>query len=215
MIIAIDGPAGAGKSSVTKALAQKMGIARLDTGALYRAIALAASRANIKSDDERIGEFVSNTDVSFKAGQVRLDGVDVSKEIRADHVSALASEYASVAEVRAGLLNLQRSVALQGDFIVDGRDIGTVVFPDAEVKLYLTASVDARAHRRFLEYAGQPDAPSLEQIRSGIVARDDADTNREIAPLRIADDALIVDSSSMTLDEVVAYCLKAIEEKLS
>ena len=214
MIIAVDGPAGAGKSSVTEAIAMSLGIERLDTGALYRAIALAADEMGLTPESDGLKHFVERNRVSFQCGVVLLNGRDVSSEIRSDRVSALASAFASIPEVRSGLLELQRNVGYAGDYIVDGRDIGTVVFPNADVKIFLTASVSARAQRRYLEYAGQADSPSLEQIRQNIEARDRADTRRAVAPLVCAEDAIVVDSSDMRLEEVVSHCISLIKERL-
>lgn len=215
MIIAVDGPAGAGKSSVTNAIAQRMGIERLDTGALYRSIALAADEQGVAPQDPGLKAFVQNTDVNFVKGAILLNRKDVSALIRTDRVSNLASAYASSPAVRSGLLDLQRTIVSKGDFIVDGRDIGTVVFPDADVKLFLTASVDARARRRHLEYAREPDAPTLDAIKMSIQERDRADTQRAIAPLAKADDAIVVDSSEMDLEAVVDHCIRLISEQLT
>ena len=214
MIIAIDGPAGAGKSSVTNAIAAKLGIMRLDTGAMYRVLALACSEADVQADDPKIGAFVDSIDLRFVDGQILLAGRDVSQAIRTDRVSQLASTYAAIPAVRNSLLDVQRRVAGQGDFVVDGRDIGTVVFPNASVKLFLTASVDARAKRRHLEYADSENAPSFEAVRASIVARDEQDTGRKIAPLRRADDAIEVDSSDLSFEETVAHCLEVIRQRL-
>jgi CMP/dCMP kinase len=215
VIIAVDGPAGAGKSSVTNAIAKRMGLQRLDTGALYRAIALAADGAGMTIETEGLRAFVAMTDVQFRDGEVWLNGINVSEQIRTERVSGLASSFASSPAVRDGLLQLQRNVAAQGHHIVDGRDIGTVVFPNAEVKLFLTASVDARAQRRYLEYANRPDAPSLETIKARIESRDLADSKRAIAPLAKADDAIVVDSSEMDLATVVQHCIDVIEARLA
>ena len=214
MIIAVDGPAGAGKSSVTNAIAQRMGLQRLDTGALYRSIGLAAAEQGLTVQHSGLRSFVEQTNVRFVGDEVWLNGVDVSAEIRTDEVSALASAYASIPAVRAGLLQLQRTVVSQGDFIVDGRDIGTVVFPGADVKLFLTASVDARARLRYLEYAERPNAPTVASIKASIVERDRADSQREIAPRAQADDAIVVDSSEMDLETVVEHCISVIRKQL-
>lgn len=214
MIIAVDGPAGAGKSSVTNAIAKRMGLQRLDTGALYRAIALAADEGGITERFSGLRAFVEKTDVQFREDGVWLNGVNVSEQIRTDRVSGLASAFASLPAVRDGLLQLQRNVVAQGDHIVDGRDIGTVVFPDADVKLFLTASVDARAQRRHLEYVNRPDAPTLKVIKARIEARDLADSQRAIAPLAKAVDAIVVDSSDMDLDTVVQHCIELIRARL-
>ena len=215
MIIAIDGPAGAGKSSVTNAIAAKMGIMRLDTGAMYRVIALACSEADVHADDPNIGTFVDRIDLKVLDGQILLAGRDVSQAIRTDRMSQLASMYAAVPSVRDSLLDVQRRVAELGDFVVDGRDIGTVVFPDASVKLFLTASVDARAKRRHLEYGGLESGPSYEEVRASIIARDEQDSSRKIAPLRRADDAIEVDSSDLSFEATVTHCLEVIRQQLS
>ena len=215
MIIAIDGPAGAGKSSVTNTIAEILGIMRLDTGAIYRVIALACSEAGVGVNDPQIGAFVERVDLKFTDGQIRLGDRDVSHLIRTDEVSQLASTYAAVPAVRQSLLDVQRRVAQQGDFVVDGRDIGTVVFPNAAVKIFLTASVDARARRRYLQYGGGEDSPTYEDVRASIIARDENDTGRKVAPLRKADDAIEVDSSNLSFDDTVALCLKVIRQRLS
>ena len=215
MIIAIDGPAGAGKSSVTNAIAEELGIMRLDTGAMYRAIALACSEAGVEVDNPQIGKFVDGIELRLTEGRILLGTRDVSNAIRTDKVSQLASKYATVPAVRESLLGVQRRVASMGDFIVDGRDIGTVVFPDAQVKLYLTASVEARARRRHLEYQGLESAPSFEAVKASILARDKQDTERAVAPLRKAPDAVEVDSSELTFEDTVTHCLKVIQRGLS
>ena len=214
MIIAIDGPAGAGKSSVTKAIASELGLMRLDTGAIYRAVALACFHKGVSSADSSLGAFVKSLDLTFSGGGVLLNGRDVSSEIRTDLIGGLASEFAAMPAVRAGLLALQRQIASEGDFVVDGRDIGTVVFPNAEVKLFLTASVDARAKRRFLEYQGLDNAPTLDDVRAAILERDENDSGRSIAPLRRAIDAIEVDSSEMTIEQTVDTCLRVIRDKV-
>ncbi|MCB9522265.1 MAG: (d)CMP kinase [Myxococcales bacterium] len=213
VIIAIDGPAGAGKSTISQRLAARLGFVRLDTGALYRAVGLAATRAQIAADDESgLHSLVAELALRFDAeGRIWLGEEDVSEAIRTPAMSAAASRYAAAPAVRAGLLDLQRRLARQADSILDGRDIGTVVCPDADVKIFLTASVAERARRRHAELAAKGPAPSLQEVAADIEARDKADRERPIAPLRQADDAVVVDATSLSIDEVVARCAALVD----
>ncbi len=214
MIVAIDGPAGAGKSTVTERLASRLGFVRLDTGAIYRAVGLAATRRGIPpTDREALAELVSSVEVRFDDGLVVLDGEDVSEAIRTAEAGQAASAYSAVPEVRAGLLELQRKAGRARDSVVDGRDIGTVVFPDAEVKIFLTASVEARARRRLLDLEQRGQTADLAEVRAGIEARDHADTTRPVAPLRQAEDAVVVDTTHLDLDGAVDACLAVVEQK--
>ncbi len=212
MIVAMDGPAGAGKSSVSRLLAEKLGFVRLDTGALYRAVALSALRAHKTTKDSDLEAFASalplNIDVECR---VFIGKEDVSAEIRLPEVGQAASQFAAVPAVRAALLGLQRRLGRAQDSILDGRDIGTVVFPDAEVKIYLTASSKVRAQRRFLELQERGIAADLETVHREIEERDHADMTREIAPLRQAEDAVLVDASELTLEQVVARCAEIVQ----
>ena len=206
--VAIDGPAGAGKSTIAKAVAAKLGFIYVDTGAMYRAIALYLLNHNIASDDEKaIEEALDdiNVEIAYVDGsqQVLLNGDNVSKEIRREEVGNMASATSVYGCVRSKLLSLQRELARKSDVIMDGRDIGTCVLPDAQVKIYLTASVDCRAQRRYKELVEKGETPVLEDIKKDISDRDYRDMHRDIAPLKQAEDAVCVDSSDMTIQEVV------------
>jgi len=211
-VVAIDGPAGAGKSTVTRRVAEELGYFVLDTGALYRSVALAARRAQLSSEDgSRLGalalELAEKSRLVLGRGagtsQVWLDGEDVSLAIRTQEIGDGASRISSLPEVRAGLLALQRRVGEQGGVVVEGRDIGSVVFPDAEVKFFLTASTQVRAERRTEELRARGETADFEAVHREVVERDRRDMSRPIAPLVQAPDALVIDSSHLGIEEVV------------
>ena len=217
MNVAIDGPAGAGKSTIAKAIAAKMGYVYVDTGAMYRAMALYFLRAGIASEDEeKISSVVDDISVSIKyedgAQHVILNGEDVTGLIRTEEVGNMASASSVYAPVRSKLVALQQELAKTTDVIMDGRDIGTVVLPNADVKIFLTASVECRAKRRFDELVAKGMEADFDKIAKDIEERDYRDSHREISPLKQAEDAILVDSSDMTIDEVVntiiGYCNK-------
>lgn len=214
--IAIDGPSAAGKSTISEQLARVLNYVHLDTGAMYRCTALKALQSNISLEDEdSICAMLENTDIVLTLeGEIFLDGKNVSKEIRTDEVSMAASNVSKLERVRSDLVRRQQKMAEAKGFIMDGRDIGTVVLKDAEVKIYLTATVEARALRRFKqnEELGLLDN-DLEEIKKEIAARDYQDMHREHSPLKKADDAIEVDSSDLTIDEVVARIMEIIKEK--
>lgn len=214
--IAIDGPSAAGKSTIAKRLAEQLHYVHLDTGAMYRCTALKALNSNISFDNEEaVCEMLKDTEIRMTPeGEVFLDGEDVSKAIREDAVSMAASDVSKLQHVREDLVARQQEMAIEKGYIMDGRDIGTVVLKDAEVKIYLTASVEARALRRYNQNkeAGILDN-DLEQIKKDIAARDEQDMNREFSPLRKADDAIEVDTSDMTIEEVVEHIDKIIYDK--
>jgi cytidylate kinase len=218
-VVAIDGPAGAGKSTVAQRLAEAVGFILVDTGALYRGIALAARRAKVDwGDGAGLGELahaiVSRSDLVLRPGQgfcrVILEGEDVSDAIRAPEMGMGASQVSAHAEVRAALLELQRQAGREGGVVLDGRDIGTVVFPDAEVKFFLTARPEVRAKRRYDELVARGDKVSLEATLAEVLRRDDNDTHRAHSPLRRADDAVLVDNSDMTIDETVTLMVSRV-----
>ena len=207
--VAVDGPAGAGKSSVSKAVAKSLGYTYIDTGAMYRAVALFAINNGIdaKNETEKLVSHLNEVEIDIKytddGQQIYLLGENVSKRIREEDVSVGASNVAVIPEVRKKLVELQRKMAESANVIMDGRDICSYVLPNADVKVYLTASVECRAMRRFKELEGKGEACDFEQIRQDIQERDERDMTREIAPLKQAEDATLIDSSEMGIDDVV------------
>lgn len=206
--VAIDGPAGAGKSSIAKAVAKELGFIYVDTGALYRAIALGCIKMNIPVENETAVSTVLEKiriELVFVEGtqHVLLNGKDVSEEIRTEKVSMSASTVSGIPQVRAFLLELQRGFAKTQNVIMDGRDIGTVVLPDAQVKIFLTASAQARAMRRTLQLEQKGEPADYEKILEDIIKRDHNDSTREIAPLKPAEDSIIVDTTDLDLEQSV------------
>ncbi len=220
-IVAIDGPAGAGKSSVSKILARRLGFSLVDTGAIYRCVALMALRDAVGlEDDDRLAVLLGQLHLSFKVigedNHVILSGVDVSSEIRTPEISMGASKVSGRAVVRAGLLSLQRRLALSAErgSILEGRDIGTVVFPDADLKFFLDANPDIRARRRYEELFEKGVDSSLDDVLQDQTKRDRDDSSREVAPLKPADDAIRLDSTVLPLSEVVQRIERAVRERL-
>ncbi len=206
--LAIDGPAGAGKSTIAKILSKKMGFMYVDTGAMYRTLGLACLREGIDLEDEAaVSEVCTNAPIVIKyidgIQKMYLDGEDVSETIRTEQVSAAASTTSKFRIVRERLVKMQRDLSEEYDVVMDGRDIGTQVLPDADLKIYLTASVRVRAERRYKEYMGKGQECNLEEIMADIAARDHQDMTREISPLCKAEDAIEVDTSDMDIEEVV------------
>lgn len=217
--IAIDGPAGAGKSTIARRVAKELGFLYVDTGAMYRTIALYLLRNGIDcGQEEALERALREIEVGlgYEDGeqQVFLNGENVSGQIRTEAVSQMASVSSARPMVRAKLLQLQRSMAQEHDVLMDGRDIGTLILPDAQLKIFLTASPQARARRRFLELQAKGVQACLEEIEREMEERDYRDTHRETAPLRQAEDAVLVDTSDMTVEEVVAKILELAEERL-
>lgn len=216
--IAIDGPSGAGKSSISKAVAKELGFIHVDTGAMYRAIGLYALR-NDCLEPEEITQKIQKIAIELKfiggVQRVMLCGEDVTDYIRSPEVSMTASRVSAVPAVRMHLLDLQKKIASENNIIMDGRDIGSVVLPHADLKIFLTASAEERASRRYLELNEKPDCPSYEEILKDIRQRDENDMHREIAPLCQAEDAVLVDSSNMGFNEVVEHIQALIQEKLN
>ncbi len=221
-IVAIDGPAGAGKSTVSKLLARRLGLSFVDTGALYRTVALSARRQGIATDDDAgLAEVLRGIRISFRAtgeeNRVYLDGEDVSSEIRTPDISLAASAVSARPVVRAGLLGLQRRLALEAPVgaVLEGRDIGTVVFPEADLKFFLEANPDVRARRRYEELFQKGSESSLEAVLADQIKRDRDDASRAVAPLKPADDAVRVDSSSKPLSEVVQQLERTIRAAMA
>ncbi len=217
--IAIDGPAGAGKSTIAKKASKELGYIYVDTGALYRTVGLNALRLgkNTKSEDEVIPT-LDNLKVSlrFVNGEQRvfLGDEDVSEAIRQNEVSMAASNVSAIPKVREFLFDLQRNIAKENNCIMDGRDIGTVVLPDAKIKIYLTASAEARADRRYKELIEKGQDVNYDDILKDIELRDYQDTHREIAPLKKAPDAVLVDTTELNLEESIEFLLKTIKERI-
>ena len=210
MIITIDGPAGAGKSSVARALARRLGFRFLDTGAMYRAVALESLSAGIDLDDKaRVAEVARGLDIDALGPTVRANGRDVTAAIRAPEISGAASRVAANPGVRDAMVRLQRQAAAGRDIVTEGRDQGTVVFPHAECKFYLTADPDERARRRQRELEEQGERVPFDDLLAQILERDTRDKTRETAPLMAAEDALHIDTSRMSTDEMVR-CLETI-----
>ena len=217
--IAIDGPAGAGKSTIAKKVAAEKNYIYVDTGAMYRALALYLFRLGVNPDDSAaISANCVGADITIEYRDgvqvVLLDGENVNSLLRTPEVSDMASRTSVNGDVRNKLMELQQELARRQNVVMDGRDIGTVVLPDAQVKIYLTASVAVRAKRRFLELMEKIGNADLEEIEAQIRERDYRDMNRPIAPLKQAEDAVRVDTSDMTIDEVVAKILSIIDEKI-
>lgn len=216
--IAIDGPAGAGKSTIAKRVAKELSYIYVDTGAMYRAMALYLHRNGIDAGDtDRIAAACTGADISieYRDGEqvVLLGGENVNPYLRTQEVSAMASRSSAVPQVRTRLVELQQELAAAQNVVMDGRDIGTVVLPDAQVKIYLTASVEVRARRRFLELQEKGEPAVLEEIAAEIAERDHRDMTREVSPLRQAEDAVLVDTSDMGIDEVADRILEIVREK--
>jgi cytidylate kinase len=207
MIIAIDGPAGTGKGTVSKLLAERLGYMYLDTGAMYRSITLKMIRENIKLDElDRIKDLLERTEIKFKDAngvqRTLLDGEDVSETIRTKEVHDFVSQVSTVKEIRIKLVDLQRKIAEKGNVVAEGRDVTTVVFPNAELKIYLTASLDERASRRFKEMKIKNPDVKYEDVYENIKARDKNDMEKEMGALKIAEDAVVIDSTDLSIEDV-------------
>lgn len=204
IVIAIDGPAGAGKSTISKVIAKRLNIEYIDTGAMYRAMALKALNNGIDIEDiDGIVNLLKNTEINFNIGKIYLDGIDVSNKIRTPEMSNLASKISAIPIVREKLVNLQRDMAAKKSLVMDGRDIGTNVLKDAEYKIYLTATVEERASRRYNELCRKKLDVTFENICKDIALRDKNDMERKINPLYMAEDAKLVDTTGKSIDEVV------------
>ena len=203
IIVTIDGPAGAGKSTTAKAVAEKTGLPYLDTGALYRAVAWKLDKEGVAPEDgEKIAETLKDFKIEVAGGKVTADGEDVTRAIRTARVDSIVSAYAARPEVRDALTGFQRAQAANG-LVADGRDMGTVIFPDAELKIFLTASAEERARRRCAEREAKGESADYDEILKQVIERDHYDMTREIAPLRPAQGCVILDSTDMSAAEVV------------
>ena len=217
--IAIDGPAGAGKSTIARAAARSLGFLYVDTGAMYRAIALHLLRNHVEAEDtDKIEELLADMTIRiiYSGGeqQIILNGENVTSQLRKEEVGNMASKSAANPKVREKLLQLQRDIARDNDVIMDGRDIGTFVLPKADVKVYLTASVEERANRRYLELKEKGQEADVKKIEEDIRTRDFQDMNRSIAPLKQAEDAVVIDSSRLSIPEVMDRIVDAFQESL-
>ena len=212
-VIAIDGPGGAGKSTIAKLLAKKLNYLHLDTGAMYRAVTLAAINENIDFDDkEKLIKLAKKISITFnKNGEIILDNKNVSQEIRSSEVNAHVSKIAAVKGVRKVLVEKQQSLAQKNKIVMDGRDITTVVLPEAEHKFFLTASLAERAKRRYQEMRSKNNDADLEEIKKSIARRDKLDSEREHSPLKKAEDAVLIDTTELSIDEVLKKLISLIE----
>lgn len=214
--VAIDGPGGTGKSSIAKAVSERLGLEYIDTGAMYRSIALKAVKTGVDPEDEpAVVKMLADTDIDFKDNNVYLDGENVSGLIRANEISMAASTISKLGPVRAKVDEVSRRIAATKNVIMEGRDIGTAVIPDAEVKIFMTADPEVRAKRRYNQLINQGSPANLEEIKADIEKRDYQDSHREINPLRQADDAVYLDTSNMGIEENIDAVCRLIKEKTS
>jgi len=219
MIITIDGPAGAGKSTVSRIVAKRLGYIYLDTGSLYRALAYKALKSKINVDDmEALDSLCSNISISLKNidGQMKVyvDGEDVGDKLRTEELGLAASKISAFPVVRQRLLELQREAGARGGVVTEGRDMGSVVFPDADYKFYLDANIEERIKRRYKELKNKGDSSEFHSIRKDMLARDNQDSKREIAPLKPASSSIIIDSTKMSIPEVVENIIRQVSNKI-
>lgn len=216
IVVAIDGPAGSGKSTIAKALAEKLGFVYLDTGAMYRAITYMAISKSVVEDIPEVIELTKNIDLrlSFENGVTRVfvDGAEVTDKIRTPEINAKVSDISRIQEIRKEMVRIQRGLGQKGNLIAEGRDTTTVVFPEADLKIFLTATIEERARRRYLEYKQKGQETSLEEVRKSIENRDYIDSNREYSPLKKADDAVEIDTTDMSVGGEQKLILEKIEE---
>jgi cytidylate kinase len=203
MIIAIDGPSGAGKSTVAKLLSKELGFEYIDTGAMYRALAYKAYIQGIDINESEIAEMLQTTDIDYHDNRIFLDGKDVENLIREEAISIAASKISALKIVREKMVDLQRKIAANKNAVLEGRDIGTIVFPDADYKFFITAPVEERARRRYEQLKANMIEADYDSVLKGMIKRDQNDSAREYSPLKIADDAILIDTGRMDLAEVV------------
>lgn len=219
IIIAIDGPAGSGKSTAAKNLAQKLGFIYLDTGAMYRAITFLALRAGIVDDKNEVIKIAQNVSLKLltEKGKTRVFANDeeLTEQIRTNEVNAKVSEVSVIPEVRFEMVKLQKKIGEEGNVVAEGRDVTTVVYPDADVKIFLTASIEERARRRFKEFQDKNDNVTIEEVKANLEKRDKIDSGRKVSPLRQAEDAIVFDNTGLTPDDDLDYLLELIKKVLS
>lgn len=215
-VIAIDGPSGAGKTTIAKLIAEKLRFEYLDTGALYRAVAVALRNNGVvqTDSDDKIKGVLSTISISFKDGKVYVNNKDITGDIRSTEVDHYSSVFSARKIVREYLLDVQRNAALKNSLVVEGRDTTTVVFPDAKKKIFLDASVEERAKRRYKQYREKGIDINIEESLKSIIDRDRRDANRDIAPLKIAEDALVIDSSNLSVEQVLEKIFEYIKTEL-
>lgn len=217
IVVAIDGPAGAGKSTIAKLVAEKLGYAYIDTGAMYRSVAWKFLQTGKEFDEGFISELAHTMVIEFKpeanVNRVFVDGTEVTSAIRSTEVTANVSRVAAIGAVREAMVAQQRRMGETGGVLMDGRDIGTVVFPNAQLKIFLTATVEERAMRRYKELVAKGEAVELEQLKADIASHDKQDSERAISPLRQAEDALYLDTSAMNIEQVTAKIIALVEER--
>jgi len=214
MIIAIDGPAGSGKSTIAKLIADDLGLVYLDTGAMYRLVTLKALNDGILDNLDKIIKMLNNLNIDIRGNRFYLDDIDVSEEIRKPVVSGNVSDIAAIREVREKMMDLQQKLSKSKSVILDGRDIGTVVFPNADVKIFLVADAKERANRRYKELIEKGENVRIEEIYENILKRDEIDSTRKESPLKKAEDAIEVDTTSKNIEEVKNEILKIIKKKV-
>ena len=213
--VAIDGPAGSGKSTISKQVCNILGFVHIDTGAMYRAVTLEALNRGVDLENPDSYSFLDEITITYENDKIFLNGKSVGREIRSTRVAENVSTVAKMAVVRHKMVELQQKAAEHGKIIMDGRDIGYVVLPNADVKIFLTASVEERAKRRFLENQASGKQETYEEILESIIARDFKDSNRDLNPLRQASDAILLDTTNMNIDEVVLEIVRIIKERLN
>lgn len=217
LVVAIDGPAGAGKSTIAKLVAEQLGYAYIDTGAMYRSVTWKFLQTKEAFNEQFISELAENMVIEFrpeaKVNRVFVDGVEVTEAIRKSEVTCNVSKVAAIGSVREAMVDQQRRMGEAGGVLMDGRDIGTVVFPNADLKIFLTATVEERARRRYKELTEKGESIDLAKLQQEIAERDKQDSEREISPLRQAEDALLLDSSDMTIAQVAEFIIKLVQEK--
>jgi CMP/dCMP kinase len=218
VVIAVDGPSGAGKSTISGVLSKRLGYLEIDTGAMYRAMAWLAREAGLDFENHQaVKAFSDHAEVELElhngSTRVLANGQDVTSEIRTPEISMLTSKISTLAPVREAMMSLQRKMGLKGGVVLDGRDIGTVVFPDAELKFFLSASAEERGRRRFLELQAKGVQTTLQETIDNVAQRDQQDSERELAPLRQADDAIPIDSTGLTIEQVIALMEQVYRER--